>query len=72
MAGIDCVGGTMMNIADSLDAIGMSGADCAGAMMDGYSGLLERVGVDSRDAVKNVVSLFVPLMTKYRRGECAK
>ena len=70
--GIDCVGGTLMNIADSLETIGMSGADCAGAMMDGYSGLLERVGLEPRDAIKNVVSLFVPLMAKYRRGERTK
>jgi rubrerythrin len=70
--GVDCVGGTMMNIADSLQAIGMSGADCAGAMMDGYSELLERVGLDSRRAIKNVVSLFVPLMSKYKRGERTK
>jgi rubrerythrin len=70
--GIDCVGGTLMNIADSLETIGMSGSDCAGAMMDGYSELLERVGLDSRAAVKNVVSLFVPLMAKYRRKECAR
>lgn len=72
VAGIDCVGGTLMNIADSLETIGMSGADCAGAMMDGYSELLERVGLEPRDAVKNVVSLFVPLMAKYRRGKRAQ
>ena len=50
----------------------MSGADCAGAMMDGYTGLLEAVGIDQKRATKNVVSLFVPLMRKYRRGESTK
>ncbi len=70
--GVDCVGGTLMNIADYLDTIGLSGADCAGAMLDVYTELLESVGVDTRRAVKNVVSLFVPLMAKYRRGEQAQ
>lgn len=67
--GVDCVGGSLMNIADYLDAIGMSGADCAGSMLDGYTGLLESVGIPERDAIKNVVQLFVPLMAKYRRKE---
>src|SRR5262245_9901702 len=66
--GIDCIGGTMMKIADYLDAVGMSGADCAGTMMDGYTELLERVGVESKKAAKNVVSLFMPLIHKYRHG----
>lgn len=66
--GIDCIGGTLMNIADHLDAIGLSGADSAGAMMDGYTTLLERVGIDERQATRNVVSLFMPLIRKYRQG----
>jgi hypothetical protein len=66
--GIDCIGGTMMKIADYLDAVGLSGADCAGAMMDGYTELLERVGVESKKAAKNVVGLFMPLIHKYRHG----
>ncbi len=70
--GIDCMGGTMMNIAAALDTIGMSGADCAGSMMDGYTSLLERVGVQPAKAAKNVVSLFMPLLRKYRRGEKGK
>jgi rubrerythrin len=70
--GIDCIGGTMMKIADSLTTIGMSGADCAGAMMDGYTELLETVGVNERDATRNVVSMFMPLMRKYRHGEKIK
>lgn len=70
--GIDCVGGTMMNIADHLNAIGVSGADCAGRMVAGYSGLLEAVGLPVRDATRNVVSLFAPLIRKYRRGEKTK
>jgi rubrerythrin len=70
--GVECVGGTMMNIARSLDAIGMSGADCAGAMMDGYAALLERVGVEPKRAAKDVVALFLPLMRRYRRGEPTK
>jgi rubrerythrin len=70
--GVDCVGGTMMNIAQYLDAVGMSGADCAAGMMDGYAELLESVGLDQRAALKNVVGLFAPLMTKYRRGERTK
>jgi rubrerythrin len=65
--GIDCVGGSMMSIARHLDAIGMSGADCAAGMMDGYASLLENVGLDQRAALKNVASLFAPLMLKYRR-----
>ena len=67
--GVDCVGGSLMNIADYLDAIGMSGSDCAGSMLDGYAELLESVGIPERNAVKNVVQLFVPLMAKYRRKE---
>lgn len=70
--GIDCVGGSMMNIARHLDTIGMSGADCAAGMMDGYAGLLESVGLDQRAALKNVATLFAPLMVKHRRGEGTK
>ena len=68
--GVDCVGGTLMNIADYLEAVGMSGADCAGAMMDGYTQLLEQVGLGQREAIKNVVSLFVPLMAKGFSSAC--
>jgi rubrerythrin len=70
--GIDCIGGTMMKIADYLDSIGLSGADCAGGMMDGYSGLLERVGVPAKEATREVVGLFLPLIRKYRHGEPIK
>ena len=35
--GVDCVGGSLMNIADYLDAIGMSGSDCAGSMLSSSS-----------------------------------
>jgi rubrerythrin len=70
--GIDCIGGTMMKIADYLDAIGMSGADCAGTMMDSYTELLERVGIEQKKAAKNVVGMFMPLMHKYRHGEKIK
>jgi rubrerythrin len=66
--GVDCVGGTLMNITDYLTCVGLSGADCAGAMTDEYLKLLERVGVDARRATKNVVSLFVPIIRKYRQG----
>jgi rubrerythrin len=66
--GIDCIGGTMMKIADYLDAVGMSGADCAGTMMDEYTELLERVGVEQKKAAKNVVGMFMPLIHKYRHG----
>ncbi len=54
--GIDCIGGTMMNISEYLDKIGMSGAYCAGAMMDGYTRLLETVGFAQKDATKHVVA----------------
>jgi len=70
--GIDCIGGTMMNIAEYLDKIGMSGADCAGAMMDGYTQLLEKVGFAPKKATKHVISMFLPLFEKYRRGEKTK
>lgn len=70
--GVDCVGGTLMNITDYLACVGLSGADCAGAMTDEYTKLLERVGIDERRAMRNVVSLFVPLVRKYRRGEKTK
>ena len=70
--GVDCIGGTMMNIARLLDVIGMSGADCAGNMMDSYTELLEDVGIDQKAATKNVVSLFMPLIRKYRHGESTK
>ena len=69
--GIDCVGGSMMNIAGYLDAVGMSGADCAAGMLDGYAGLLQDVGLDERTALRNVTTLFAPLMIKYRRRERA-
>lgn len=65
--GIDCVGGTLMTIAEGLNTIGLSAADCTGAMMDEYTSLLENVGIEARRATKNVVSLFVPLAQKYRR-----
>ena len=70
--GVDCVGGTMMNIARHLDAVGLSGADCAAGMIDGYTQLLERVGLDQRAALRNVTGIFAPLMVKYRRGERTK
>jgi rubrerythrin len=70
--GVDCVGGTLMNITDYLACVGVSGADCAGAMTDEYTGLLERVGIEERRAMKNVMSLFIPLVRKYRRGEKTK
>lgn len=69
--GIDCVGGTLMNIVDLLDTIGMSAADCTGAMMDEYTNLLEAVGVDPARATKDVISLFVPLVQKYRQTRSA-
>jgi len=70
--GIDCMGGTMMNIAEYLDKIGLSGADCAGSMMDGYTQLLEKVGFEQKKATKHVVNMFMPLFHKYRRGEKTK
>jgi rubrerythrin len=70
--GLDCVGGSMMNIARYLDVVGLSGADCAAGMMDGYTDLLESVGVEPRQALKNVTAIFAPLMIKYRRGERTK
>ncbi len=70
--GIDCIGGTMMNISEYLDNVGMSGAYCAGAMMDGYTRLLESVGFEQKDATKHVVGMFMPLIRKYRRGEKTK
>jgi rubrerythrin len=66
--GIDCIGGTMMKIADYLSLIGLSGADCAGCMMDGYTELLQRVGIEQKRAAKNVIGLFMPLIHKYRHG----
>jgi rubrerythrin len=69
--GIDCVGGTLMNIADCLQAVGLSAAECTGTMMDEYTGLLERVGFDSTRATRNVVSLFVPLVRKHRNRKTA-
>ncbi len=72
LKGIDCIGGTMMNISEYLDKIGMSGAYCAGAMMDGYTRLLEKVGFEQKDATKHVVAMFMPLIRKYRRGEKTK
>lgn len=70
--GLDCVGGTMMNIARYLDTVGLSGADCAAGMMDGYTCLLENVGLEQRPALKNVATMFAPLMAKYRRHERTK
>jgi len=65
--GIDCVGGTLMNIASHLDQVGLSGADCAAGMLDGYAALLEDVGLEQRAALKNVTSLFAPLLVRYQR-----
>jgi len=70
--GVECVGGTLMNITEYLECIGLSGADCAGAMTDEYTKLLERVGISARLATRNVVSLFVPLIRKFRRREQTK
>jgi fatty aldehyde decarbonylase len=70
--GVDCVGGTLMNITDYLTCVGLSGADCAGAMTDEYTQLLQRVGIEQRAATKDVVRLFLPLIRKYRRGEKTK
>lgn len=70
--GVDCVGGTLMNITDYLTCIGLSGADCAGGMTDEYTRLLERVGVDEQRATRSVVRLFVPIIRKYRHGEKTK
>lgn len=70
--GVDCVGGTLMNITDYLACVGLSGADCAGGMTDEYTKLLERVGIDEQRATRSVVSLFVPIIRKYRRGEKTK
>lgn len=67
--GLDCVGGTLMNIASSLDQIGLSGADSAGAMMDGYAELLEGVGIAPRSATQNVVAMFMPLLRTYRQRD---
>jgi rubrerythrin len=67
--GVDCVGGSMMNIVDYLGEVGLEGADCAGVMMDEYTQLLENVGVEPKRAAKNVVSLFMPLIRQYRHGE---
>jgi hypothetical protein len=41
-------------------------------MMDGYTGLLERVGIPTKEATRNVVGLFMPLIQKYRHGESIK
>jgi len=70
--GVDCVGGTLMNITEYLTSAGMSGADCAGAMTHEYTQLLERVGICEKRATKNVIRMFVPLMRKYRRREKSK
>lgn len=70
--GVDCVGGTMMNITDYLNDISLSGPQCAAAMMDGYSGLLEDVGYEKKAAMKHVIAMFAPLMKKYRSGERTK
>ena len=70
--GVDCVGGTLMNITDYLTCVGLSGADCAGGMTDEYTRLLERVGISEQQATRSVVRLFVPIIRKYRRGEKTK
>jgi rubrerythrin len=70
--GVDCVGGSMMNIADYLNDVGLSGADCAGTMMDHYTEMLTTVGLAEKRAAKNVVTLFMPLIRKYRHGEKTK
>ncbi|MEL7028611.1 MAG: long-chain fatty aldehyde decarbonylase [Pseudomonadota bacterium] len=64
--GVDCVGGTMMNIARLLDEVGISGTDCAGALMDNYAALLEEAGIERKAATRNVVKLFTPLIKAYR------
>ncbi|MDX1385990.1 MAG: long-chain fatty aldehyde decarbonylase [bacterium] len=70
--GVDCVGGTMMNIVDALTTIGLKGADCAGRMIECYTSLLEEVGIDAKKAEQNVIKIFIPVIRKYRRGERTK
>jgi hypothetical protein len=41
-------------------------------MADEYTGLLQAVGVPEREATRNVVSLFHPVIRKYRHGERTK
>lgn len=64
--GVDCVGGTLLDLADCLAAIGLSGADCSARMMDEYAALLEGVGLAPAAATRSVVALFVPLIRKHR------
>lgn len=66
--GLDCVGGTMMNIANALTTVGLSGADCAGVMIDSYTCLLENLGIEAKRAEKNVLSIFMPVIRKFRKG----
>jgi rubrerythrin len=70
--GVDCTGGTLMNITEFLEEIGMSGATCAGGMTDEYTQLLEAVGIAPKQAMRSVVGTFAPLMRKYRHGEKTK
>jgi rubrerythrin len=70
--GVDCIGGSMMNIVDCLNSVGLSGADCSGTMVAEYTGLLESVGIDSESATKNVMGIFMPLIRKYKQGERTK
>lgn len=70
--GVDCVGGTLMNITDCLTTVGLRGPDCAAAMADTYSALLTDVGTDEKSATRSVVALFHPVMRKYRHGERTK
>lgn len=70
--GVDCVGGTLMNITDCLATVGLRGPDCAAAMADTYTSFLTGVGIDQKSATRSVVALFHPVMRKYRRGEKTK
>src|SRR5258706_7459206 len=47
--GVDCIGGTMMKIANYLDTLGMSGAGCAAGMLHGYPRLLQQGGPRQRN-----------------------
>lgn len=70
--GVDCVGGSLMNIAGYLSAVGIPGSVCTGLMADNYAAMLEAAGVPSQQATAEVVSVLAPLMRKLRRGDKIK
>jgi rubrerythrin len=71
-SGVDCVGGTLVDIGGYLEAAGLPASQCASAMIDGYAGLLARSGMSEDAALREVVRSFLPLLRRYQAARRAR